>query len=33
VKADPFVAANVVAPEVIEIAPGLADERLSFLLP
>jgi uncharacterized protein YciI len=33
VKADPFVAENVVAPEIIEIAPGTADERLSFLLP
>jgi uncharacterized protein YciI len=33
VKADPFVAENVAAPEIIEIAPGSADERLSFLLP
>jgi uncharacterized protein YciI len=33
VKADPFVAENVVAPEIIEIAPGSADERLNFLLP
>jgi uncharacterized protein YciI len=29
---DPFVAENVVNAEIIEIAPGLADERLSFLL-
>jgi uncharacterized protein YciI len=33
VKADPFVAADVVNAEIIEITPALADERLSFLLP
>ncbi|WP_309115795.1 YciI family protein [Saccharothrix sp.] len=32
VAADPFVAENVVSAEVLEIAPGMADERLSFLL-
>lgn len=32
VKADPFVAENVVSAEIIEIAPGMADDRLSFLL-
>ncbi|MFI8454308.1 hypothetical protein OG535_18490 [Kitasatospora sp. NBC_00085] len=32
VDEDPFVAQDVVTPEVIEIAPGMADERLSFLL-
>lgn len=33
VKADPFVEHDVVSAEIIEIAPGAADERLSFLLP
>lgn len=32
VLADPFVAENVVAAEIIEIAPGMADDRLKFLL-
>lgn len=32
VDEDPFVAQDVVTAEVIEIAPGMADERLSFLL-
>ncbi|MGW0201227.1 hypothetical protein [Nonomuraea sp. NPDC003201] len=32
VENDPFVAENVVTAEIIEIAPGMADERLSFLL-
>ncbi|GAA0672116.1 YciI family protein [Kitasatospora atroaurantiaca] len=32
VDEDPFVAHDVVTPEIIEIAPGMADERLSFLL-
>ncbi|NRQ33070.1 hypothetical protein HII36_14645 [Nonomuraea sp. NN258] len=32
VKEDPFVAENVVTAEIIEIAPGRADERLGFLL-
>jgi uncharacterized protein YciI len=32
VDEDPFVAHDVVAAEVIEIAPGMADERLAFLL-
>lgn len=33
VKADPFVAEDVVTAEIIEITPGAADERLAFLLP
>ncbi|MFJ3933730.1 MULTISPECIES: YciI family protein [unclassified Streptomyces] len=32
VDEDPFVARDVVTVEIIEIAPGMADERLSFLL-
>ena len=32
VKADPFVEHDVVHAEIIEIAPGMADARLSFLL-
>ena len=32
VDQDPFVAQDVVTAEIIEIAPGMADERLSFLL-
>jgi uncharacterized protein YciI len=32
VDADPFVAEGVVTAEIIEIAPGLADDRLKFLL-
>lgn len=32
VDEDPFVTQDVVTAEVIEIAPGMADERLSFLL-
>ncbi|WP_406115916.1 YciI family protein [Kitasatospora purpeofusca] len=32
VDEDPFVAQDVVTAEIIEIAPGMADERLSFLL-
>lgn len=32
VKADPFVAEDVVSAEVVEITPARADERLSFLL-
>lgn len=32
VAADPFVAENVVAAEIIEISPGQADDRLKFLL-
>lgn len=32
VRADPFVAENVVSAEIIEIAPSRADDRLSFLL-
>ncbi|MBX2805947.1 MAG: hypothetical protein KTR19_08250 [Hyphomicrobiales bacterium] len=31
VNADPFVAKDVVAAEIIEITPGKTDERLSFL--
>ena len=33
VKTDPFVAENVVAAEILEITPGLVDDRLDFLLP
>ncbi|GAA1226727.1 YciI family protein [Kitasatospora nipponensis] len=33
VNADPFVAQDVVRAEIIEIAPGMADDRLKFLLP
>ncbi|WP_037603744.1 YciI family protein [Streptacidiphilus rugosus] len=33
VNADPFVARDVVSAEIIEIAPGMADDRLKFLLP
>ena len=29
---DPFVAQDVVSPEIHEIAPGMADERLRFLV-
>ncbi|NUW35588.1 hypothetical protein HTZ77_29765 [Nonomuraea sp. SMC257] len=32
VNDDPFVAENVVSAEIIDIAPGTADERLNFLL-
>ena len=32
VNEDPFVRENVVAPEIIELAPSRADERLAFLL-
>jgi len=32
VAADPFVAEGIVSAEVVEIAPGMADERLGFLL-
>jgi uncharacterized protein YciI len=32
VAADPFVAEHVVSAQIIEIAPGMADDRLSFLL-
>ncbi|WP_406164970.1 YciI family protein [Streptomyces sp. NBC_00996] len=32
VDEDPFVAHDVVTAEIIEIAPGMADERLGFLL-
>lgn len=31
VAADPFVAQGVVSPEIIEITPGLTDDRLAFL--
>jgi uncharacterized protein YciI len=31
VSADPFVAENVVKPEIIELAPSKADDRLTFL--
>lgn len=32
VEEDPFVAANVVSAEILEIAPSKADARLQFLL-
>lgn len=32
VNDDPFVAENIVGAQIIEIAPGMADERLAFLL-
>ena len=32
VNDDPFVAANVVSAEILEIAPSKTDERLNFLL-
>ncbi|PZN97896.1 MAG: hypothetical protein DCF30_15395 [Hyphomicrobiales bacterium] len=32
VKEDPFVAQDVVTADILEIAPGRADERLGFLL-
>lgn len=32
VNDDPFVVEGVVSAEIIEIAPGMADDRLSFLL-
>ncbi len=32
VNADPFVAENVVAAEILEIAPARTDPRLAFLL-
>ncbi|MFV2056114.1 MAG: YciI family protein [Thiohalomonadales bacterium] len=32
VNNDPFVAANVVIAEILEITPSSADERLKFLL-
>ena len=32
VNEDPFVIENVVAAEIYEISPSMADERLSFLM-
>lgn len=32
VAADPFVAEKVVDAEIVEIAPGMADKRLDFLI-
>jgi uncharacterized protein YciI len=32
VDEDPFVAENVVSAEIIELDPGMADERLRFLV-
>lgn len=32
VAEDPFVADNIAAPELIEVKPGKADQRLEFLL-
>ncbi len=33
IEADPFVAEGVVTADLLEIAPGRADERLAFLTP
>lgn len=33
VDGDPFVRENVVSAEIIELSPGLADDRLAFLVP
>jgi uncharacterized protein YciI len=33
VAEDPFVAADVVSPEILEIAPAHTDERFAFLSP
>ena len=33
VRDDPFVAEDVVTPEIVEMVPSRADDRLSFLLP
>lgn len=30
---DPFVAEDVVSPDITEIVPGRTDERLAFLMP
>ena len=32
VAVDPFVAEDVVTPEILEVTPGKADERLQFLV-
>jgi uncharacterized protein YciI len=32
-QADPFVAAQIVAPEIVEIEPSLVDHRLAFVKP
>ena len=32
VNDDPFVAANVVSAEILEITPSMTDERLKFLI-
>lgn len=32
VNEDPFVSANVVSAQILEITPSLADERLQFLV-
>lgn len=32
-QADPFVGAQVVAPEIVEIEPNLVDHRLAFVKP
>lgn len=32
-RADPFVAAQVVLPEIVEVEPGLVDHRLAFIKP
>lgn len=31
-NADPFVAADVVQPEILEVTPSVADDRLAFLM-
>jgi uncharacterized protein YciI len=32
-EADPFVAKRIVTPEIIEIEPGMVDQRLAFVRP
>jgi len=32
VSEDPFVAENIVSPEILEISPAKADQRLQFLV-
>lgn len=31
-RTDPFVAANIVTAEILEMTPSMADERLQFLI-
>jgi len=32
IKQDPFVAENIAVPEILEISPAMAEERMQFLL-